>query len=225
MTESAGQRTVIVIDDDLEMRTAIALMLESSGLRIESFASAEEFLKTPVHHDAAKCLILDLRMRGLSGLGLQQRLLEDGVRIPIIFLTGFGDVPSAVQAIRSGGFDFLEKPLHRDLLLERIRRALDHDAQLLMLDHEQHAIEKRIDSLSRRERDVFYLLLEGKSNKEIARALRIGIPTVTKHRAKVLQKMRSRNVFELVAAAVQRRKPRHPGSPDSQSPIPHSSSI
>jgi FixJ family two-component response regulator len=147
------------------------------------------------------CVILDVRMRGLSGLGLQKRLVQQGVRIPIIFLTGFGDVTSAVQAIRSGGFDFLEKPLHRELLLERIFRALDLDAQLLMQERENATIEKRIDTLSRRERDVYSLLVEGNSNKEIARTLAIGMPTVTKHRTRVLHKMGARNVFELVALA------------------------
>jgi FixJ family two-component response regulator len=215
MAEGADQRTVIVVDDDAEMRAAITLMLDSAGLRVETFTCAEEFLRTPCPHEAPKCLILDLRMHGLSGLGLQQRLLQDGVRIPIIFLTGFGDVASAVQAIRAGGFDFLEKPLHRDRLLERIARALDHDAQLLMVDHELSAVDKRVESLSRRESDVFHLLLAGKSNKEIARALRIGMPTATKHRAKVLQKLQVRNVFELITVAPHYRKDEDPNSPGS----------
>jgi FixJ family two-component response regulator len=213
----SDDKTVIMIDDDAEMRAAITLMLESAGLQVETFTCAEDFLRTPCSHDAPKCLVLDVRMHGLSGLGLQQRLLQDGIRIPIIFLTGFGDVASAVQAIRSGGFDFLEKPLHRDLLLERIARALDHDAQLLMVDHELSAVDKRVESLSRRESDVFYLLIGGKSNKKIARALRIGMPTVTKHRTKVLRKLQVRNVFELIAVAGHYRKDEDPGSPDAGS--------
>jgi FixJ family two-component response regulator len=201
MVESSSKRTVIVVDDDPEMCQAIALMLEPAGLHVETFSSAEDFLKIPFLHDAPKCLILDVRMHGLSGLGLQKRLLQQGARIPIIFLTGFGDVSTAVQAIRSGGFDFLEKPLHRDRLLERIERALDFDAELLLAEREIASIQKRINSLSRRERDVFHLLVEGNSNKEIARALAIGMPTVTKHRTKVLHKMCVRNAFELVALA------------------------
>jgi FixJ family two-component response regulator len=223
MVDIGQKRTVIVVDDDPNMRASIALMLNSAGLDVDAFSCAEEFLKAPFTHDVPKCLILDVRMRGLSGLGLQQRLLRDGVRIPIIFLTGFGDVASAVQAIRSGGFDFLEKPLHRDHLLERISGALDHDAQLLMVDHEISAIGKRVDSLSRRERDVFDLLLAGKSNKEVAQALGIGMPTVTKHRAKVLTKMRVRNVFDLIALMARHRKDDDPEHCGTVSSLPHPS--
>lgn len=201
MPEYDSKRTVVVIDDDPDMCEACIFMLESAGLRIETYSCAEDFLKGPFLHDGPKCLILDVRMHGLSGLGLQNRLLQQGVRIPIIFLTGFGDVSTAVQAIRSGGFDFLEKPLRRDRLLERIARALDLDAELLLAEREIASIAKRIDSLSRRERDVFCLLVEGNSNKEIARALAIGMPTVTKHRMRVLKKIGVRNVFELIALA------------------------
>jgi two-component system, LuxR family, response regulator FixJ len=197
MGETDDKRAVIVIDDDRDMRAAIALMLESAGLRVETYTCAEEFLSSPFVHDSPKCLILDVRMRALSGLGLQQRLLLDGVQLPIIFLTGFGDVASAVQAIRSGGFDFLEKPLHCRVLLERVRAALDFDAQLLMAGNERSAIHERIQSLSRRERDVFNAVVQGKSNKEIATALHIGMPTVTKHRARMLKKIGVRNAFEL----------------------------
>jgi FixJ family two-component response regulator len=199
VVEIASRRIVIVVDDDPEMREAVTLMLESADLGVESFSCAEEFLEAPFRHDCPKCLILDVRMRGLSGLGLQKRLTQQGVRVPIIFLTGFGDVTTAVQAIRSGGFDFLEKPLHRDLLLERIVSALDLDAQLLLEERKSATIGKRVEGLSRREREVFLMLVEGKSNKEIARNLAIGMPTVTKHRTRVLHKMGVRNVFELVS--------------------------
>ena len=203
MAEIASRRIVIVVDDEPEMREAIRLMLESAGLQVEAFSSAEEFLEAPSRHDCPKCLILDVRMRGLSGLGLQKRLTQQGVRIPIIFLTGFADVSTAVQAIRSGGFDFLEKPLHRDMLLDRIFRALDLDAQVLLEERKTATIERRIETLSRREREVFFMLVEGKSNKEIARSLEIGMPTVTKHRTRVLRKMGVRNVFELVGLTSQ----------------------
>jgi len=215
VAENLARRIVIVVDDDPQMREAITLMLEPAGLVVQTFPSAEEFLEAPFRHDCPKCLILDVRMRGLSGLGLQKRLTQQGVRVPIIFLTGFGDVSMAVQAIRSGGFDFLEKPLHRDLLLERITRALDLDAQLLLEERKSATVEKRIESLSRREREVFTLLIEGRTNKEIARILEIGIPTVTKHRTRVLQKMVVRNFFELANLAARSQSLGHKGGADT----------
>jgi two-component system, LuxR family, response regulator FixJ len=207
---------IVVIDDDAAIRDAIGLMVESAGFQVESFESAEEFLKKPLAHDVPTCFVVDLRLGGLSGLGLQQQLLRAGVRIPLIFLTGFADISSAVQATRAGAFDFLEKPLHRGVLLERIAKALDHDAELLLAENERTAIGKQIESLSPRERDVCDLLVQGKSNKEIARALRIGMPTVTKHRAKVMSKCGVRNVVEL-AAIVERHRKADPleGAPQS----------
>jgi FixJ family two-component response regulator len=197
--ESTGRRKVIVVDDDEAMRTSIGALARSAGLEVETFQSAEEFIATPFTHEGPTVLVLDLCMQGLSGLGLQRRLRRGAVELPVIFLTGFGDVSSAVQAIRAGAFDFLEKPLHAGVLLERINQALDQDAQSLLVDNEATSLDKRFHSLSPRERHVYELLVQGKSNKEISRALRIGIPTVTKHRAKVLLKYGVRNVVELVA--------------------------
>jgi FixJ family two-component response regulator len=199
MADDTPEPIVFVVDDDAEMLQATTLMLSLAGLHVEAFKSAEDFLAIRVPRDVPKCLLLDLRMRGLSGLGLQQRLTEECVPIPVIFLTGFGDVPTAVDAIHRGAIDFLEKPVHRETLLKGVERALDVDAQSLILDKQATAIEERIHALSRREYDVFQLLLEGKSNKEIAAALSIGLPTVTKHRSRVLQKLRARNVLELIS--------------------------
>jgi two-component system, LuxR family, response regulator FixJ len=199
MADDAPEPIVFVVDDDAEMLQAAKLMLSSAGLRVEAFSSAEEFLERRLPNDVPRCLLLDLRMRGLSGLGLQERLVEQRVIIPVIFLTGFGDVRTAVEAIRSGAIDFLEKPLHREALLKRIERALDLDAHRLILEKQAIVIEDRINALSRRELDVFHLLVEGKSNKEIAATLAIGLPTVTKHRARVLYKLHARNVLELIS--------------------------
>jgi FixJ family two-component response regulator len=174
-------------------------MLSSAGFQVRTFASAEDFLQIAIPHDTPRCLLLDLRMHGLSGLGLQQRLSSDGQTIPIIFLTGFGNVPAAVEAIRAGAVDFLEKPLHRDALLDRVKRAVDIDAQSLMLRRQVADFRNRLAALSRRERDVVQLLLRGGSNKEIAAALGIGLPTVTKHRSSLLRKLQVRNVFELIS--------------------------
>jgi FixJ family two-component response regulator len=199
MADGTHEPIVFVVDDDAEMLQAMNLMLGSAGLRVEAFKSAEEFLAIRVPRDVPRCLLLDLRMRGLSGLGLQQRLAEEHVTIPVIFLTGFGDVPTAVDAIHRGAIDFLEKPVRRETLLKGVERALDMDAHSLILEKQATAIEERIDMLSRREREVCQLLLEGKSNKEIGAALAIGLPTVTKHRSRVLQKLRARNVLELIS--------------------------
>jgi FixJ family two-component response regulator len=191
---------VFVIDDDPDIRAATELMLSSAGFQVSTFASAEEFLQISVPHDSPRCLLLDLRMHGLSGLGLQQRLSSNGQTIPIIFLTGFGNVPAAVEAIRAGAVDFLEKPLHRDVLLERVKLAMDIDAGALMLRRKVADFRSRLAALSRRERDVVQLLLRGGSNKEIAAALGIGMPTVTKHRSSLLRKLQVRDVFELISA-------------------------
>ena len=129
MADDTRVPIVFVVDDDAEMLQAAKLMLSSAGLRVEAFNSAEEFLEIRVPCDVPRCLLLDLRMRGLSGLGLQQRLVEERVTIPVIFLTGFGDVPTAVDAIHRGAIDFLEKPVHRETLLKGVERALDVDAQ------------------------------------------------------------------------------------------------
>jgi FixJ family two-component response regulator len=197
--ERAAGPIVFVIDDDPDIRAATKLVLGSAGFHVCTFSSAEEFLEIAIPHDSPRCLLLDLRMHGLSGLGLQQRLSSDGQTIPIIFLTGFGNVPAAVEAIRAGAVDFLEKPLHRDALLDRVKRAVDIDAQSLMLRRQVVDFRNRLDSLSRRERDVVHLLLGGSSNKEIAAALGIGLPTVTKHRASLLRKLHVRNVVELMS--------------------------
>jgi FixJ family two-component response regulator len=197
--ERAAGPIVFVIDDDPNIRTATELLLSSAGFRVSTFASAEEFLQIPIPKDSPRCLLLDLRMHGLSGLGLQQRLSDDGQTIPIIFVTGFGSVPTAVDAIRAGAIDFLEKPFHRDALLDRVKRAVDIDAQSLMLRKQVAEFRSCLDTLSRRERDVLQLILGGSSNKEIAATLGIGIPTVTKHRSGLLRKLRVRNVFELIS--------------------------
>jgi FixJ family two-component response regulator len=216
MADDTSKPIVFVVDDDTEMLKATTLMLSLAGLQVEAFKSAEDFLETRVPRDVPKCLLLDLRMSGLSGLGLQQRLKEDCVPIPVIFLTGFGDVPTAVDAIHRGAIDFLEKPVHRETLLKGVERALDWDAQSLILDKQATAIEERIKALSRRECDVFQLLLEGKSNKAIAATLAIGLPTVTKHRLRVLRKLRVRSVLELISVVGRCRAARAARNSDSR---------
>jgi FixJ family two-component response regulator len=205
MANETRQPIVFVVDDDADMLQATKLMLSSAGLHVVTLNSAEEFLAIRVPQNIPRCLVLDVRMRGLSGLGLQERLVEERVTIPVIFLTGFGNVATAVDALHRGAIDFLEKPVHRETLLRGVERALDLDAHSLILERRATEIEERINTLSHREREVFQLLLEGRSNKEIATELQIGFPTVTKHRSRVLQKLHARNVFELISVVARCR--------------------
>ena len=228
MAERARPR-LIVVDDDAGLRTAIEQMGTSAGLEVQAFGSAEEFLTAIPKHDGPCCLILDQRMSGLSGLGLQQQLLRSGVHLPIIFLTGFADVRSAVQAMRAGAFDVLEKPFHPGMLLDRIKAALDLDADALIAVSENAEIATRLATLSPKERHVCDLLVQGKTSKEIARDLKIGLPTVAKHRAKVLRKCHVQNVIGLVSLIERCRRvnelrasgpapwvPKTPSSPDTR---------
>jgi FixJ family two-component response regulator len=176
-------------------------------MEVVTFGDAEGFLKALTQRNVPSCALLDVRMPGMSGLGLQQRLADQGLSIPLVFLTGFGDIPTAVEAIRSGAIDFLEKPFSREAVLKSVTRALDLDAQMQLTERQTVEHRKQLDSLTRRERDVFDLLLEGKTNKEIGAALHIGLPTVTKHRAKMLGKLGVKNVFELVTLFGKTRRP------------------
>jgi FixJ family two-component response regulator len=190
---------VYIVDDDADVRESLNLLLASAGFRVQDFSSAEEFLEHGVPPlDAPRCLLLDLRMPGLSGLGLQQRLRENSIRIPIVFLTGFGDVAVAVEALKHGAMDFVLKPYHFATLLAKIQQALDVDVQQVAENRRRHGTKDRLASLSKRELDVYRILVDGKNNKEIASMLGIGIPTVTKHRIKIFQKLRVRTLVELI---------------------------
>jgi FixJ family two-component response regulator len=210
MHRCGDEKIVIVIDSDDEMRTALALALESPGRIIRPFCSAEEFLAANLNHNRPTCVVSEVRLRALSGLGLQKRLQSDGQRVPLIFLSGSTDIAVAVQAIRAGGFDYLEKPIHRQLLLERIERALDEDARLLQEDEKKRQFQSHIAALSRRQQDVYWLLMRGKSNKQIAAELQIGLPTVTRHRAKILAKFGVSNPFRLMTRATELGMAVHP---------------
>jgi two-component system response regulator FixJ len=206
-TKGPPAPTVFVIDDDPEIRAAMKRILNDAGMEVVTFGDAEGFLKALTQRNVPSCALLDVRMPGMSGLGLQQRLADQGLSIPLVFLTGFGDIPTAVEAIRSGAIDFLEKPFSREAVLKSVTRALDLDAQMQLTERQTVEHRKQLDSLTRRERDVFDLLLEGKTNKEIGAALHIGLPTVTKHRAKMLGKLGVKNVFELVTLFGKTRRP------------------
>jgi FixJ family two-component response regulator len=195
------RQTIFVVDDDLGMRRSIAFAVRSAKLHAETYATAEEFLAawTP---DTPGCLVLDLRMPGMTGLSLQQTLAQRGITIPIVFITGHGDIPACVQAMKAGAVDFLEKPFDRERLLHCIQHALSIDCQTREQRDRRTTVLQRYRLLSQRERDVMQLLVAGKTTKQIAAQLRISSKTVDNHRASVLEKMTVDNLVELTRLAV-----------------------
>lgn len=190
-------QTVFVVDDDDAVRTMLTLLLKSAGLSVASAGSAQEFLST---YDVAHpgCLVLDVRMPGMNGLALQHELNARGATIPVIFITGHGDIPTVVEAMQHGAFDFLQKPFRDEELLDRVQRALTRDSdyrtRLKQTDH----IRERFASLSPREREVLDLVTQGKANKIVAGDLGVSQRTVEIHRAHVMQKMDAGSLAELV---------------------------
>jgi RNA polymerase sigma factor (sigma-70 family) len=172
-------------------------LMESVNIRHEVFSSADEFLKREEDHRAG-CLVLDIRMPGLGGLELQDMLIERGNTLPIIFITGHGDVPMAVDAMQKGAVDFIQKPFRDQELLDRIRQALLTDKER-RTEREHHAqVENRLEKLTNREREVFDLVVTGKPNKVIAYELDVSQRTVEIHRARVMEKMEARSLADLV---------------------------
>jgi len=194
------ERIVFVIDDDVAMRTTLSSLFRSVGLRVELFGSAHEFgqIKMP---DVASCLVLDIRLPGVSGLDFQAELAEADIRIPIIFMTGHGDIPMSVKAMKAGAIDFLTKPFRDQDILDAVIRALDRDQK--RRDSEQAVSELRIlfDSLTSREREVMTLVAAGLMNKLIAAKLGITEITVKVHRGHMMRKMKARSLVDLVATA------------------------
>jgi RNA polymerase sigma factor (sigma-70 family) len=189
--------TVFVVDDDDRVRDAVGLLLESVKLPYVGFSSATDFLRA-FDPDVPGCLILDLRMPGMSGIELQSRLRAMGSRIPIVFVTAHGDVPTAVEAVKAGAVDFIQKPFQDQKLLDMINEALEVDARARAARVEVEAVESRISALTPREREVMALVAKGKRNKTIARELGISQRTVEVHRARVMEKMEAHSVSELV---------------------------
>lgn len=189
--------SVYVVDDDEAVRDALGVLLDSVGLKSHVFSSPQAFLEhyTP---DISGCLVLDIRMPGMSGLELQQRLTEQNSLLPIIFITGHGDVPMAVEAMQKGAVDFVQKPFRDQELLDRINSALEkHAADLAMLK-EVAEIRTRISALTKREKEVMDAVCKGSANKVIAMDLGVSQRTVEIHRARVMDKMSARSVAQLV---------------------------
>ena len=189
--------TVFVVDDDDAVRTSLRLLLKSVGLPVETYGAAQEFL-TAFDADRAGCLVLDIRMPGMSGLELQQRLNEMHAIMPIVFITGHGDVPMAVEAMQHGAVDFIQKPFRDQDLIDRINQALEKDRDNRAGLKERDAIRQRMQQLTPREREVLELVTKGKANKVIAGDLNVSQRTVEIHRARVMEKMGASSLAHLV---------------------------
>ena len=189
--------TVFVVDDDLAVRKSLKRLIASVGYKVETFASAREYLEQDPCAGPA-CLVLDIRMPEMSGLDLQNELTSAGFSIPIIFITGHGNVPMGVKAIKSGAVDFIEKPFDEQLLLDAINEAIEKDKKLKLAQAKIHEAQKRHDSLTRREKEVFALVVRGLLNKQIAFELGTSEKTVKVHRSRVMQKMQAESLADLV---------------------------
>ena len=189
--------TVFVVDDDRAMRDSLSWLLDSVGLRVRSYATAAEFL---ADHDPAQpgCLVLDVRMPGMSGLDLQAELARRGVELPTIVITGHAEVSMAVRAVKAGALDFIEKPFSDQLLLDRVRQALEIDLEVREVRRRREDALRRLATLTAREREVLNLVVAGKANKEIASELGVSPKTVEVHRAHVMSKMCVDSLAELI---------------------------
>ncbi|PKO87506.1 MAG: DNA-binding response regulator [Betaproteobacteria bacterium HGW-Betaproteobacteria-10] len=192
---------IFVVDDDEAMRDSMSWLLEGEGYQVTCFDSAESFLNA-WHTNMRGCLVLDVRMPEMSGLELHEKLDDLGSQLPIIFVTGHGDVPMAVAALQRGACDFIEKPFHNEELLSRIVRALERDQENANRRERDSAISHRLKQLTQRETEVMKLVVVGKLNKQIADELDISMKTVEAHRARVMEKMGVRTLAELVKAVL-----------------------
>jgi two-component system response regulator FixJ len=189
--------TVFVVDDDPAARRSLSWMLESIGRRIEAFPSGEAFLEA-YRSDRAGCLVLDLRMPGMTGLALQEQLARQGIALPVIMLTGYGEVAVAVEALQRGAIDFIEKPVDQARLLAAIESAFALDAERRRREMFRRACASRIERLTRREREVMAMVVAGKANKVVAYELGISQKTVESHRARVMSKLQVASLADLV---------------------------
>jgi FixJ family two-component response regulator len=197
---SPAERIVFVIDDDAAMRETLSSLFRSIGLRVELFGSAREFAEFKMP-DVASCLVLDIRLPGVSGLEFQAELAANDIRIPIIFMTGHGDIPMSVKAMKAGAIDFLTKPFREQDILDAVIRSLEHDQERRDSEKGVAELRSRFASLTSREQEVIALVLGGLMNKQIAAKLGVSEITVKVHRGHMMQKMKARSVIELVAMA------------------------
>lgn len=188
---------VFVVDDDPSVRKSLGRLIRSVGLAVETFAAAAEFLERHPHKGPS-CLVLDVKMPGISGLELQEKLLSQEYAMPIVFITGHGDIPMSVKAIKKGAVNFLSKPFDEKVLLEAVHEALQRDSMARAVREEQEQIHRRLESLTPREYEILTHVITGRLNKQIAYSLDISEKTIKIHRGRVMNKMGVDSVAELV---------------------------
>ncbi|VAX00954.1 hypothetical protein MNBD_GAMMA22-979 [hydrothermal vent metagenome] len=189
--------TIFIVDDDPAMRDSLSWLLKNIGYTVDVFSSAQEFLER-YEPQAAGCMVLDVRLPGMSGLQLQQKMKAEGISLPVIIISGHGDVPMAVKAMQQGALVFLEKPFRDQELLDNIQEALEIDAKYREKDAASKIVREYIESLTQREKEVMQLMVKGDSSKEIAKLCEISVKTVEIHRSRVMEKMQAASLPELV---------------------------
>ncbi len=192
---------VFIVDDDEAVRQSTAWLVESIGLKVTTFTCADEFFEH--YNNEQGCIVMDVRMPGMSGLEAQEEMNNRGIKLPLIFITGHGDVPMAVRALKRGAFDFIEKPFNDQLLLDSIQRGLKTNSEAMESLVRNKVIDELISALTPREKEVMLRVTEGKPNKVIAHELNVSIKTIEVHRARMMEKMKASSVAELVRITLQ----------------------
>ncbi|MCK4304634.1 MAG: response regulator transcription factor [Candidatus Eisenbacteria sp.] len=194
---SSTEPAVFIVDDDDAMRDALQVLIRSAGMQAQAYSGAEEFLENYVPQRTG-CLLLDVRMPGMDGIKLQEKLAAERIDIPIVFISGHGDIPMAVRAMQKGAVDFIAKPFREQVLLDTVRRAIQRDAQRRCRQADRAAVEDRLATLVPREREVLDLVVAGKRNKVIAAELGLSHKTIEYHRGKIMAKMQAESTADLV---------------------------